>query len=320
MRLSQPELRAARSLHRWLRRTAIAAIPILGLSCGDDCVEAPAVGMGTLPADAGWSVGSVHQAAECAPYCRIFDPCRTFSWSSCVVSADTRPFLECRGTQTRCGSGPCGRVPAGLRRQAWEPSFSAVATELAAAAHLEGAAVFAFEALERELIAHQAPPSLVARARSAQRDEQRHHSSMSRLARKYGGSVPEVRVERVPVRSLLEVAVENAAEGCVRETYGAAVAAYQGEWASDPGVRRVMRAIAVDEAEHASLGWSIDEWARSRLPAAQRKIVGLARERARADLRLHIQRPIALELISILGLPGPRASAALVSALDPLWD
>ena len=77
---------------------------------------------------------------------------------------------------------------------------------------------------------------------------------MAGLAARFGSQVPAVEVDALEVRMLVEVAMDNAAEGCVRETYGAAVAAFQGEWAQDRAVRRAMRAIADDEAEQASLG------------------------------------------------------------------
>src|SRR5262249_14215622 len=171
---------------------------------------------------------------------------------------------------------------AGLRRASTATQSSVVAAHLAAAAHLEGASVFAFEVLERELLAHGAPAQLVFRARSAQRDEKRHHSAMSRLAIPFGATVPSVNVESVGIRTLAEMAIENAVEGCVRETYGAAVAALQGESAGNLSIRRAMRAIAVDEAEHASLAWAVDAWARPRLAPRERAQVGAAREQARA--------------------------------------
>ena len=128
--------------------------------------------------------------------------------------------------------------------------------------------------------------------------------------------MPAVEVDPVPVRTLFEVALENAIEGCVGETYGAAVAAYQGEWATDPAVRGTMRAIAVDEAEHASLGWAVDGWARSRLPCAARLEIDESVERARATIREHAQRDVARAVAVPLGLPDAAAAAVLNAAVD----
>jgi hypothetical protein len=197
-----------------------------------------------------------------------------------------------------------------------EAGHPTIGNYLAAAAHLEGAAVFAFEALERELLAHRAPPDLVARARAAQQDEKRHHSSMSRLASAHRAVVPRAEADRLPVRTLREIALENAVEGCVRETFGAAVAAYQGEWACDRRVRKVMRSIAADEAEHASLGWAVDGWVRAKLSRGAREEVEEARENARARLWMEAGRPVGPALEESLGLPGPAATAVLTAALD----
>lgn len=110
-----------------------------------------------------------------------------------------------------------------------------------------------------------------------------------------------------------------AVEGCVRETFGAAVAAWQGEWAQDRAARRAMRSIAVDEAEHASLGWAVDAWARGVLRSDERARLEVAREAARLRLTADAMRPVARELTTTLGLPEANASARLLAALSPLW-
>jgi hypothetical protein len=322
MRPSVAELRAARSLHRWLRRTALAALPMVGLSAcaGDNCdYTSNHTSTVLLSSDAGWAAGSALSLAECQRNCPTGSPCITFQWDSCAVSADGG-VLTCTGSELICGTSPCGRLPEGLRSPGVEAQDSLIAAELAAAAYLEGASIFAFEALERELTAHGAPCELVQRARSAQEDEQRHHASMSRLARRRGARIPAVEVDPAPIRTLLELARENAVEGCVRETYGAAVAAFQGAWARDAAVRRALRSIAADEAEHASLGWAVDAWARSRLSRADRAEIDDQRAQALSALRKEIGRPIAPETMSVIGMPGPAAAAALVEPLSPLWS
>jgi len=211
-------------------------------------------------------------------------------------------------------------MPAGLKCASTAAQPSVVAAHLAAAAHLEGAAVFAFQAVERELLAHGAPVQLVSRARSAQRDEKRHHSAISGLAIRFGASVPSVEVEPIGIRTLVEMAIENAVEGCVRETYGAAVAALQGESAGNLSVKRVMRAIAVDEAKHASLAWAIDAWARRRLAFTERARVEAAREQARIELGAKVREPVPAQLSTTLGLPTPIAAEHLTSTLSELWS
>ncbi len=114
------------------------------------------------------------------------------------------------------------------------------------------------------------------------------------------------------------MAIENAVEGCVRETYGAAVAALQGESAGNLSVRRAMRAIAVDEAEHASLAWAVDAWARARLAPGESTQVKAAREHARAQLIARVQEAAPRELSTTLGLPMPPAAEHLVSTISAL--
>ena len=186
--------------------------------------------------------------------------------------------------------------------------------QIAAAAWLEGAAVYAFDALKRELIAHGAPGSLIERARSAQQGERRHYRTMSALAARFGAAVQPVELEPIGIRPLLDVALENAVEGCVRETWGAAVAAYQGECATDRAVRRAMRSIAEDEAEHAALGWAVDAWARSRLSPEEGERLTAARAKACEDV--FAQEDAALEL---LGLPDAAARTRMFAALRPIW-
>lgn len=304
------EQRAARSLRRWLRRAVLSAIPAAALAgCGDKCGPDQTLGPkydldgGWQPA---WSVGSEHTAADCKPYCYPAwgdSTCRGGELIGCKLTSATA--MSCTYDYILCVPSPCGRLPAGIET-------AGLAEPIAAAAWLEGAAVYAFEALERELVAHGAPVGLIARARRAQADEKRHHRAMSALAARFGAAVPPVQVEPIGVRPLIEVALENAVEGCVRETWGAAVAAFQGEQAEDRAVRRTMRAIARDEAHHAALGWDVDAWARAKLPPAQRA----ALDGARTEASRHIDAPTSS---SLLGLPGPEASATMLAALRPLW-
>lgn len=123
------------------------------------------------------------------------------------------------------GSAGCiGRRPAGLRgRRAAATSPSAA--YWSSVAHLEAASVYAFATLARELAHHGGPPELIRDALCAMKDEARHASVTKRLARRYGGSTPRPRIERHPVRSLEAVALENAVEGCVGETFGALLGA-----------------------------------------------------------------------------------------------
>ncbi|HEY8091894.1 MAG TPA: ferritin-like domain-containing protein, partial [Polyangiaceae bacterium] len=125
-------------------------------------------------------------------------------------------------------------------------------------AYLEAVSVHAFARMESELAAHGAPAALLRGARRARRDEVRHTAMVSRLARRHGGA-PRTPHAPAPtsVRPLLAIALENAVEGCVRETYGAVVNLVEARASSDPAVRRAMKSIAEDECRHAELAWEV---------------------------------------------------------------
>ena len=157
---------------------------------------------------------------------------------------------------------------------------------LAERAYLEAVSVHAFATLERELAAHGAPASLLRDVRRARRDEVRHTVMMSRLARRFGGTPRAFEAPPASAtRSLFAIAVENAVEGCVRETYGAVVGLVEARVSRDPDVRRSMRSIAADECRHAELAWAVAAWVLPRLTAAERDAVERATQDAVAGLR-----------------------------------
>src|SRR5439155_17831135 len=104
------------------------------------------------------------------------------------------------------------------------------------------------------------------------------------LARRFGGAYAPPTVHAREARSLEGIAVDNAVEGCVRETYGALVATYQAENAKDAAVRAAMKRIAREEIRHAALSWQLDGWLAGRLDRAARERVARAKLGARAEL------------------------------------
>lgn len=207
-----------------------------------------------------------------------------------------------------------GRRPAGLELCSL-PERDALAAHFARSAELEAASVHAFDTLIAELRAHGAPAPLLDRAARAGRDEVRHARDVARLARSFGGRVRRPRVARVAPRSLEEVALENAVEGCVRETYGALIAAHQSRCAGNRRVRALYARIARDETRHAALSLDVAAWAAPRLSAAARQRVDAASRRALAALHASLQAPFAEPLISAAGLPRPEVATALLQQL-----
>lgn len=211
-----------------------------------------------------------------------------------------------------------GRLPPGLCRARPRPAAGPVGAFFADVARLEAASVPAFAQLARELAVHRAPAPLVRAALRARDDERRHARVTARLARRHGGAPTPPRVRKTPPRPLVDVLADNAAEGCVRETFGAMVARVQARRAADPEVRRALAGIAADEARHAALSWSLAGWARARLRPAERRRVDRAAADAVDRLAADLVRPHHPQVHALAGLPAPAEAAALYARLHGL--
>jgi len=217
-------------------------------------------------------------------------------------------------------AGGVGRVPAGLAPAPRRRTGSPLGDHFAAAARLEAASVHAFRLLHAELATHRAPASLLRAARRAERDEVRHARVTARLARRFGGAPAPARVAKVAARPLDEVALENAVEGCVRETFGALVAGFQAERAADPTIRRAMKGIARDETRHAALSWAVARWASRRLSGGAEARVQAGCRRAIEALRREAGAGVDGEMETRAGLPNADEQRALLSVLEAqLW-
>jgi hypothetical protein len=293
-------------LRRFIERIALASLPLWPSACGGERATSDAAvdaGVVIVEEDAGcppetlgctWfkyvDGGAANDRIQywgrdagtdvCAP-CAFGDKKGVYC-GSCEVVANqcgTAYFCSVIDCALTCDGQGAGRRPPGLiaplarggdGRAAW----------LARMAHLEGASVPAFAQLAAELTAHGAPERLVAGARRARLDEERHARVVGELARRAGARPLTLDVTPTPVRPLVELAVENAVEGCVRETAGAVVAARHAQLVADAREARLFAAIAVDERRHANLSWAIDAWAATLLSPAERRRVDAARAEA----------------------------------------
>ena len=216
-------------------------------------------------------------------------------------------------------NGVCGRRPAGLvDALVAGGACEGLAAHFVEAAYLEAASVIAFRRLELELRRFGAPPSLVQRARRARAEEIDHARDTARLARQHGGVVPPLSVPDMSRRALLAVALENAVEGCVRETYGALVAAFQAERAA-PELRPLLRRIARDEASHAELAHDVARWIERKLTPAERAEVAQARAEALATLAESLANEPAADVVRVAGMPTSREARSLLDGLDRLF-
>jgi len=200
-----------------------------------------------------------------------------------------------------CNGG--GRRPEGWTARP-QPARSVLGSYFASAARLEAASVPAFERLRAELASLGAPTSLVERAEAAAADERLHAATTTALARRFGAEVEPVLVPAHEARSLLDVARENAVEGCVRETFGALVAIYQAERSSDPEIRSALVDIARDESRHAELAWDVASFCGEGLAADDVEAIEASMQEALATLRAEIEGAVDADLRRLAGLPG----------------
>jgi hypothetical protein len=283
-----------------LQDTAKAGNLSYGMGCQDFCVQLGNPRSSyycTLPQDytaayyaAQPDGGEAEGGPDAGPTCP--------AWSSDVVITCG---YQCLGRRTD-GVAEAGGVPGAI-----------TGALLGERAYLEAVSVHAFSRLERELAAHGAPPSMLRAARRARRDEVRHTAMMTRLARRYGHTPrPCEPAPAWPLRDLFAIALENAVEGCVRETYGAVVGLVEARVSRDPDVRRAMRSIAADECRHAELAWEVAAWILPRLTPEQRDAVRRATAEAVAKLEREGDGAIVRMLASRLWAraPGEVRSAA----------
>jgi len=272
-------------------------------SCPDNGIEPPLSKSQAVAAD--FANGGPLDAQQCEQVCQgEFDS----PLITCV--RESAESVLCVMEPSICE----GRRPRGLRR-ALRGAVSGFDCHLADAAWLEAASVDAFRLLRRELRAAGAPRRFLRAASRSARDERRHARIAGALARRFGVAVPAVERDSAQPRSLTELAIENAVEGCVRETWGALIALRQAARASDLDVRAAMLRIAPDEVRHAELAWALDRWLNQRLAPAQRSQVQRARRTAFDDLARELRRELPVTERTRLGLPGCDEAAALLAEL-----
>lgn len=185
-----------------------------------------------------------------------------------VGATDGAPVAACPSVtatvKVHCANFCEGRRTDGLDEPTWSPGPS-LGAYFAACSYLEAVSAHAFARLRDELSAHGAPPALLERARRAIDEEARHAELTASLARRFGVEPARPGAPSTDARSLFEIARENAVEGCVRETYGAALALVRAARAGDAEVRAAIASLAHDECAHAELSWATHAWAAERL-------------------------------------------------------
>jgi hypothetical protein len=187
-------------------------------------------------------------------------------------------------------------------------------------AELEEASVEAYRLLATELTEVDAPATFIRTARRSAKDKERQAGLIASLARRFGGLPVTPEILETTGRSLEVVAIHNAAEGCIRETYASLVAAMQAERAEDKVIRAAMLTIARDEAEQSTFAWNIGAWLEMQLSTEARARYATAARAAVKDLRAEAYTPYPEAMRKIAGLPSVRDALALIDHLDKsMW-
>ena len=122
------------------------------------------------------------------------------------------------------------------------------------------------------------------------------------------------------LRAVAAIAIENAVEGVVRETFGAAVALFQANHATDPAIRAAMRDIADDECAHAALAFRAAGFLDRHLGAAERGRVEASKQEAMRGLFASLVEPDAT-LRRLAGLPSMHESRQILEGMViTLWS
>lgn len=290
---------------------AAGAPPCFGAFCEPskaDCAKAcgdPAVNACTLPSSflADFKIAQRDGRLVCPPASEMT--------LHCAVN-------ERHGTKTN-GCPVEGRRPSRLAARPAE-SDGSLGAYFAECEWLEAASITAFEDLASDLEQLGAHHALVEACRAAARDEARHATTMGTLRARFGGDETPVVLGSRASRSLLDVAIENAVEGTIRETFGAAVALWRAAHAADSAVQRALRAIAEDECRHAALAREVESFLSEQLDANERALVARSRRDAIASLAAEVGR--STQVVSrVAGVPTRREARALLDVLSrEVWD
>jgi hypothetical protein len=233
------------------------------------------------------------------------EECEDFVYIDCPHSEK----LSCEGRRhASWRPRPAGRAGAG-------GNGAGAGAWYARAAANEAGSVRSFRALARELRGSAIGSRFADRLRSAARDEIRHARVMRGEARRRGAEPLGHDFAPSGARSLFEIALENAREGCVAETWAALVAHVQARCASTARARRQFQRIAEDETRHAELAWdlhrqlrdALDEPGRATLAASLLQFIDAFAAGASLDSCAH--------RASEVGLPAPLLERTLRAQL-----
>lgn len=208
-----------------------------------------------------------------------------------------------------------GRRTAGFLLEEPGPGGAALGAHLAHLASARAASALAYARLARELDHHAGPEELEQACWAASEADRGLARTLGAPARRYGGRPVAPRRETVRVRSLAEIATDNIVEGCVRETYGAAVAGLRARAAADPELRAIMERIAAASAMRSALAFDLARWLHTVIDPIEAALVEDTLRHAVRRLAYELDVEPARELVERAGVPDRRTAIGLWCAL-----
>jgi hypothetical protein len=183
------------------------------------------------------------------------------------------------------------------------------------ATQAEIGSVGAFLIMREELRKMGAPKNLISQCLTAAQDEIKHARMMHTVCVSLGQKATAPTIDCVPKRSYFSLAMENAIEGCIHESYAAIQALYQSQHAKTPELRELFTAIATDEIQHAQLSLQIHHWLMSKLTREQQNTILKAQQKSVGQLiEYHTTHEPAAQT-SILGLPDSKSAVKMTQTL-----
>lgn len=221
------------------------------------------------------------------------------------------PSIADGGVAIQCvfeGISSCGRYP--IKPVPVASGSSTGSRWLGRAAYVEAASAWSFSRLAVSLSHHRAPPKLIQEAQRAARDERRHARLTGEAAHRFGGTPPPFAASSPRCLELDMLALENAVDGCLVETWGAHQCAWQAQASREPNLRRMFASIAEDERRHAAFAQDLQSWLDGRLTSKSKRLVRELQHEAFVALRSGLDVPQPKSLLP-LGLPDRKEAKAL---------
>ena len=220
------------------------------------------------------------------------ESCASLCWEELNIYESNLCACEYTGTNdagehaVTCEEAYCytyyyeGRVHGNIPKTKKNACDSALGSYFARVSNAEASSIAAFLQLRKELAFHNAPKELLDRCFLAAKQEVDHARVMVQLAENHQGKLAPFIFGKFEPRTLLDLALDNAVEGCIFETFSALKLLQQAQNSNHPVLAQTMQQIALDEVAHAELAWDIHKYLLTKLSTEERSIVRKAQRDA----------------------------------------